>query len=533
MVHRLPDPINLTSLLWPDVYLYDRQREIAYSVWNNKETDVAAANKMGKDFIAALMVLLFALSRYPFRVVTTSAKDDHLDVLWGEMLRFIQAAHLSSADGGPFLITHHDIRKIVNGRECDISYIKGMVAGPDSIAAMQGHHVTPRTLEEANDGIPRSFYVSDESSSVPQAYYDMASTWFQRALIFGNAWECNNSFKWAFKGRPGTTDKGGDIVGVIPGSLYRRTIRIKGDDSPNVRLAHEEIRLGMKPSHRIIVPGVLTYAEYLERRANWDAYKQCVSLDADWYEGAENRLFPPEWLNRAEQIACQLTLKRIARTLGVDCAMGGDSTSYAVSDELGLIYLESSKTPNTADIPKRILALKNEYHIEAENIVLDAGGGGWQIADRLREQGHNVRTVAFGEAATLQNADKFKRGIAFRAKEAKVDEAETKYIYKNRRAEMYGLLRQLLDPVNQGWGIPSKGAVYAELRRQLAAIPLWYDEEGRLYLPPKNRKPDSKDTQDKPTLTKLLGCSPDEADAVVLSVFGMVRESVPLTAGAI
>src|SRR5690348_16136082 len=134
MAHKPADPINFVHLFWPDVYLYDKQREAMYSVADNDETYIPAGNQLGKDFVAALIVLWFFMTRHPCRVVTTSAKDDHLDVLWGEMGRFIQSAHVTHADGGPLHVTHHDIRKVIQGRECEISYIKGMVAGSDSIA---------------------------------------------------------------------------------------------------------------------------------------------------------------------------------------------------------------------------------------------------------------------------------------------------------------------------------------------------------------------------------------------------------------
>lgn len=88
---------------------------------------------------------------------------------------------------------------------------------------------------------------------------------------------------------------------------------------------------------------------------------------------------------------------------------------------------------------------------------------------------------------------------------------------------MYHLLALLLDPAQnpEGFGLPEE---YYELRRQLAVFPLRYDGEGRLWLPPKNKKkPDS----DEECLVELLGCSPDEADAVVLSTFGLTERGKP------
>jgi len=75
------DPLAFQREFWPDVQLYDKQIEILYSLRDNDETFVPAGNMLGKDFIAGYAVLWFFLTRHPCRIVTTSAKDDHLRVL--------------------------------------------------------------------------------------------------------------------------------------------------------------------------------------------------------------------------------------------------------------------------------------------------------------------------------------------------------------------------------------------------------------------------------------------------------------------
>lgn len=45
--NRVPDPLQLGRILWPDVHFYDKQQEIVYSVWNNDETFVVAGNMLG------------------------------------------------------------------------------------------------------------------------------------------------------------------------------------------------------------------------------------------------------------------------------------------------------------------------------------------------------------------------------------------------------------------------------------------------------------------------------------------------------
>jgi len=161
-----------------------------------------------------------------------------------------------------------------------------------------------------------------------------------------------------------------------------------------------------------------------------------------------------------------------------------------------------------------VLALAREYNVPPERIMFDRGGGGYEHACTLRKLGYNVRTIAFG--STL-SPDKKMRGVVSPLKE-RIKEAEVKYVYKNRRAEMYHLLRLQMNPANGiGFALSKE---YHELRRQLAPVPLRYDEEGRIYLPPKNLKPG--DNEDKETMVKLIGCSPDQSDALVLAIYGLL-----------
>ncbi len=518
-MYTIEDPIEFGKKHWPDVQFYKQQREIIYSVRDNVETDVIAGNMLGKDFVAGFIVLWFFLTRHPCRIITTSAKEDHLRVLWAEIEGFIRTSKypLLVADGGPLILTQRVLRKNVCGEICPRSYVVGRVASQDSMAAMQGHHVA-----DLGDGVPRTMFLPDECSSVPHAYYLMARTWFQRMLAIGNPWPCDNWFKWAVHGEPGTNDKGGDIKALDNGHYYRKVIEIKAENSPNVRLALAQVRNGKKPTGEMLIPGVKSYAVYMRNRTLWNKIEQCVGLDAKWYEGPELKMFPPEWLNLSETEAEKLGGNRRAVAMGVDSAMGGDNTSWAVVDGQGLIYLESMQTPDTTVITSHTLYLMRKYGLRPENVLFDTGGCGKAHGDRLRQQGYTgIRIINFGESATPEK----KRGMTVLEKRKLED--ETRSAYKNRRVEMYYCLRNLMDPANgKVFALPKE---YTELRRQLMPIPVQQDGEGTLVMPPKNKR-DREDT--RVTMTDLIGCSPDEADAVVLAVFGMSHKPYRSVAGA-
>jgi hypothetical protein len=646
---RTLEPMKLKELLWPHVRFYKEQKEIIYSVVENDETFVPAAHMMGKDFVSAFIVLWFFLSRHPVRVVTTSADYSQLEsVLWGEMRRFIQEAKhpLEYEKGGPLVVNHLHIRKMVNNQVDGLSYLISRVAAKGE--GMQGHHIA-----ETGDGVPRTMWVADEASGVDDLSYKAADSWAKRKLVIGNCYPCQNFFRRGVKGGdvyekvgaggtigslPGV-DEGGDTnrestlpphdlrswghagglpgtggqsvleggqsragedkgveadpsfsngpggtgrrlhgvsgdtgkrgqspgtkarategpgtggmspvrgarndggttttpllpgssnggssgrgISTHPGRCYRKVIRIKGEHSPNVRAALSYVHRGLTPPVKFLIPGVLPWLDYKKRRETWDPVMQCVGLDADFWEGAEVLLYPPQWLNRAEAIAeaVRLLQNRTALGVGVDPGEGGANTCWTAVDEWGILEQISLQTPDTSVIIKRTLAFTQRWGAKAEAVCFDRGGGGKQIADEMRSRGVMVRTVGFGEPVLPEP----KVGSTW--PHEKVDQREERYTYGSRRCQMYGALRELLDPVREeaalagrprGFGIPKE---LVRLRAQLAVIPLLYDKDGRLHLPPKHRTPGMSSTEK--TLTELIGHSPDEADSLVLAIYAM------------
>lgn len=195
-IDRVPDPLKFAALLWPDVKFYRQQQEIIYSVAENDETFVPAGNMLGKDFVSGFICLWFFLSRDPCRIVTTSADYGQLEaVLWGEIRRFIQTAKypLEVERGGPLLVNHLHIRKVVDEKLCPLSYLIGRVAAKGE--GMLGHHVA-----DTGDGIPRTLFIADEASGVEDIAYERAGTWAKRMLVIGNPYPCTNFFKAGVKG---------------------------------------------------------------------------------------------------------------------------------------------------------------------------------------------------------------------------------------------------------------------------------------------------------------------------------------------
>ena len=183
MFNRGMTPFDLAGICWPDLVLYDKQIEIVESVWRDDETIVPAGNMLGKDFVGGFVALSFFLLHPVVRVVTTSVKDDHLRVLWGEIGRFIKSSRvpLTVDKGGPLIVNHRDIRKKYNGQVCDISYLRGMVS--ESGEGMAGHHA------------PATLAIIDEASGVDDLVYTQLGTWAAHILMIGNPNPTTNFFK--------------------------------------------------------------------------------------------------------------------------------------------------------------------------------------------------------------------------------------------------------------------------------------------------------------------------------------------------
>lgn len=191
------DPIKLGKVVWPHVDFYEKQREIIYSVRDNAETFVPAGNELGKDFVAGFIALgafMFPnvflrspeegwLDTNEVRILTTSVKDSHLKVLWGEIGRFIQQANIAMKieEGGQLVVLQRDIYKVnKKGVRDEISYLHGGVSQKGE--GMAGHHA------------PHTLLIIDEASGVEDVVFTQGQTWAGRILVIGNPNPTQNFF---------------------------------------------------------------------------------------------------------------------------------------------------------------------------------------------------------------------------------------------------------------------------------------------------------------------------------------------------
>lgn len=323
--------------------------------------------------------------------------------------------------------------------------------------------------------------------------------------------------------------------------MLRKVIHISAEDSPNVQFARWQQQQGIEPTGDTILEGVLSWDDFCKRERLWDEVMKTIGLKGLFWEGMESLLFPPEWLNLSAKRAFQLSILervrgpeskwcrqqgnnpfiRTAKAGGCDPGEGGDpqrlGTAWSIIDELGVLEIVEMRTTDTSQIAATTKALLRKWNLHSSRFVFDRGGGGKQIADQMRSEGYEVKTVGFGEPASPDP----KLGRT-RVKE-KVEQREDKYAYPSKRCQMYHELRLALDPglhpPGETFAIPAQ---YSKLRQELGPIPLLYDGKGRVKLPEKHRTGKRQAGQEK-TLTEIIGHSPDVADSLVLAMHELIH----------
>ena len=514
-------------MFWPRLRLAPYQCEILESVRDHAETWVHSANKMGKSFVAALAAVWWFGTRRG-RVIVTARSGRHLKlVLWPEIKHLFHSAQVEADDRTRrFDFRFRQLDEFVcwppgeYGKSDSRYYIAGLLQNEEE--SFQGLH-----LPTLDDGTPTVLAIVDEASNQERWLYDAISSYAHRILEIGNP--------TVAAGRFYEICRAGDQR--LPGGsrLFRKVIHVSGERSPNVTAGRSwaaEPTATRDERPRTIIPGILSYEQFLERQANWPAYQVRTRLMGQFPDESAGHLFPGEWLDAAQRLGRLLEAHRLrsggARraerpfALGIDVSQGGgDLTAWVVLGRYGVRKVLVRETPNTAEIAGQTIRLMRAFRIAPAWAAFDAGGGGKQIADLLRDRGfEELLDVTFGAAA---------------------DDPRK---YKNRRAELYGELHEALAPrrrVERLLATPfeqwPRGARClalppgdAQLREDLAVLPLLRDAEGRLRLPPKDAPARQHGSRRERSVRELLGGrSPDRGDALALAWFawrhGRAREA--------
>lgn len=556
------EPTNFVKVLWPKLDLQPYQIDILNSVRDNKETFVHSGHKMGKSLVAALATMWFFLTRSPATVLLISAKEQQLEqVIWAEILSLLQ----KSPQRLPVAVNRLRLR-MKNGEDGFVPKHEVLGCAANEPESLQGHN-----LPTGHDGEPTVLVVCEEASAIPDRFIESLLPQSHRLLAIGNPLRVEGWFyEGCKKGDEGWPGGAGDVgcgsaasgerrpttarqrdggkerqseraesaglpfspslnPSVSPSPLFRKVRHIHPELSPNLIASRDMDKRGEKGPYPIKVPGLLTRQEFDEWNATWDEPRKRVRLFGELPNEEEQKLFPPSWLDLAQQLGGKLReqMQRHERwrdddpyALGIDVAAGGgDLTAWVVLGRWGVRHLHAQATPNTADVSGYTIDLMRRYRIKAWAVAFDAGGGGKQVADMLRAQDD----MEFGEIVDIWFGAKALDGKK----------------YNNRRTELYGELRTVLEAtdVRRGllalpvidWPVDVKCLALppddARLREDLAVLPYAWDTEGLLRLPPKDHRWPGSSQREKSVRERLKGRSPDRGDALALAWFAWTRSA--------
>jgi len=204
-------PLDLVELYWPHVRLYSKQREMLMSVRESVETVVVACNGSGKDYLFGGVCVLFFKFPWVFfpedyvaeverfrtpgdnphtrRIVTTSVRGDHLDVLWGSIGWWVRTCKMDLGAGEDGIVMlDKEIRfkrELGSLQEKNLqNYLVGTVSKAGE--GLAGHHAA------------YTLGMVDEASGMSSEVYKRFRGWTKRLVMFGNAEPCENEFKHNF-----------------------------------------------------------------------------------------------------------------------------------------------------------------------------------------------------------------------------------------------------------------------------------------------------------------------------------------------
>lgn len=228
-----PDWFFTDALDVKRAHMWDKMRDIAYSVRDNQYTVVPAGHGVSKTYGAARLALQFLYCYFPSTVITTAPSGAQVeDLLWRE----IHAAHAGAKIplGGKLTTTELDLQQLT-GRKW---FATGFSTRPDTVTAeatkMQGYH---------NDNM---LLIFDEAAGIlPEIWragYHIGAP-FKRWLAIGNPTSASGDFPQAIKSGKwhvipvSVTDTpnfkaGKTIIPGIYGVEYEQEMRVKyGVDS--------------------------------------------------------------------------------------------------------------------------------------------------------------------------------------------------------------------------------------------------------------------------------------------------------------
>lgn len=422
--------------------LWDGQRRILESVRNHRRTLVVSGHGCSKTNTLGILINE-TMTRHPeCRIITSASTYDQVrKTLWSEVHKLNARAVVPL--GGELLETQW---KMSDGSFASIS----AVDDPTALQGVHGPYVLV-ILDEA-EGIKANMWA---------AYDSLLSSSNSRMIA------CFN---------PVTPS--GYLFDACLNPKDWNVVRLSCLDHPNVVSGED------------VIPGGVTREWVEEMRAKY--CREGEEPAPAWYSRVLGE-FPPAGSNTLVSMSALDALSDVVpdvivpRSIGVDIArMGDDESVLTVLDEhRRVIAVESWRKVDLMETVGRIINAMQRHRVDARNVGVDVCGMGAGVGDRLREQGHRVTPVDFGEGPKGDYASLLGREMRF----------------KNRRNEAHAVFQAMVR--EKQISVPRQ---FAQTRADLCSVIYGYASDGKFRV-------ESKDE-----IRERVRRSPDFGDSLLIAL---------------
>jgi hypothetical protein len=466
---------------------WDRQIEILHSVRDNRETMVQSCHAAGKTWFAAGLAIYWLITRFNGKVITTAPTWRQVqDVLW---------AKIGSQAAQAPMLGLKPMQTAIN-MEKDW-FARGLsTRQPEKF---QGYHGNVLVIVDEASGVVGENLWAAMDGNLTDFKND-------RLLAIGNPTDPTGEF-YRRCSRP--------IKGV------RNTIKISAYDTPNVRARQE------------VIPHLISYEFVKLKEQEWGGPGNPlfdVRILGEFPRTGGESLFPLAWLDRAfdydtsavfdaeagttfYQMPDLSTMQNGLGAIGMDVAAGGDDrnalcyrTGLKIQAIKGWYAQDTTELLEGRSMGGDRLNQPSLYGwvdlYGPDLIYIDALGPGKPIYDEARKH-------------KLRNSDRYGplRIRPFKASASPLRDE----MFANAKAEAYWNVRELLR-LNQLDMSMIQGEVRDEIERQAFAIRWKQNAKGQIQI------------EDKRTMKAREGFSPDELEALIMSLYGAKNPRVDRSA---
>ena len=458
---------------------WKKQREIFRDIESYFRVAVTSGHKIGKSNSAAIIAWWFYCTFPGARVVLTATTDNQVNgILWREIcILYARAKRAGITLPG----TPHELARSGVVNPIDYSEIKGYTArDKEAIAGVSG---------------PAILYCVDEASGVKPHIFEA----IQGNRAGGNAWVLLTSNPTRADGEnyDAHHSKSSKVLGDAAGYHCHQ---VSSEESPNVtgewrELDEWDFKAQQWQPRTGPIPG-LAQPEWIDemvREHGRDSPIFGVRVSGKFVLAEQAKIFPISMLADSHALwDAPETAQGGRLVIGCDPAgdgEGGDESKFAPRRTNKIFPLRGRAGMSPAAHLAEILDIIAAHHEPGSGVPLvnieSEGDAGWKVYKFLREWCDEQPGVF--ELQRVRTSDKAERNPT---------------VYDRKRDELAANLREWL---RGGGALPPDTRLDAELHA--------YE-----FLPPERTNARLKVT-DKKALRKLLGRSPDSADAVMLAAW--------------